>query len=72
MRRLTKVASGTTINAIMLFALRLGGSLLAGFGMAAATARSWVHMVIFVATLSSTLYVIRTLNFRGADPYRKF
>jgi len=32
---------------VMLFGLGLGGSLLAGFGMAAATARSWIHMLIF-------------------------
>jgi hypothetical protein len=34
----------------MLFGLGLGGSLLAGFGTAAATPRSWIHMVIFAGT----------------------
>jgi hypothetical protein len=34
----------------MLFGLGLGGSLLAGFGMAAARSRSWIHMLIFAAT----------------------
>ena len=48
---------------VMLFGLGLGGSLLAGFGMAAATARSWIHMVIFAATLSATLYVITDMEF---------
>ena len=38
---------------VMLFGLGLGGSLLAGFGMAAAKARSWIHMVIFAATLGT-------------------
>ena len=38
---------------IMLFGLGLGGSLLAGFGMAAAAARSWIHMVIFAAAWPS-------------------
>lgn len=48
---------------VMLFGLGLGGSLLAGFGMAAAKARSWIHMVTFAATLSATLYVITDLEF---------
>jgi hypothetical protein len=48
---------------IMLFALGLGGSLLAGFGMAAAAARSWIHMLIFAATLAITLYVVTDMEF---------
>jgi hypothetical protein len=48
---------------VMLFELGLGGSLLAGFGMAAAKARSWVHMVTFAATLAITLYVITDMEF---------
>ena len=48
---------------IMLFGLGLGGSLLAGFGMAAAAARSWIHMVIFAATLAITLYVVTDMEF---------
>ncbi len=48
---------------VMLFGLGLGGSLLAGFGMAAAKARSWIHMVTFAGTLSATLYVITDLEF---------
>jgi hypothetical protein len=48
---------------IMLFGLGLGGSLLAGFGMAAAKARSWIHMIVFAATLSATLYVITDMEF---------
>jgi hypothetical protein len=47
----------------MLFGLGLGGSLLAGFGMAAATARSWIHMVIFAATLTVTLYAITDMEY---------
>ena len=47
----------------MLFCLGLGGSLLAGFGMAAAAARSWVHMVIFSGALAVTLYVVADLEF---------
>jgi hypothetical protein len=48
---------------VMLFGLGLGGSLLAGFGMAAAKARSWIHMVIFAATLGVTLYVVTDMEF---------
>ena len=47
----------------ILFGLGLGGSLLAGFGMAAAKARSWIHMVVFAATLTVTLYVVTDMEF---------
>jgi hypothetical protein len=47
----------------MLFGLGLGGSLLAGFGMASATARSWIHMVIFAATLTVALYVVTDMEY---------
>jgi hypothetical protein len=47
----------------MLFGLGLGGSLLAGFGMAAATARSWIHMVIFAGTLTVTLYAVTDMEY---------
>jgi hypothetical protein len=48
---------------ILLFGLGLGGSLLAGFGMAAAAARSWVHMLMFAATLSIALYAVTDMEF---------
>ena len=48
---------------VMLFGLGLGGSLLAGFGMATAKARSWMHMVIFAGALTITLYVITDMEF---------
>src|SRR5262245_20882620 len=48
---------------VMLFGLGLGGSLLAGFRMAAATARSWIHMVIFAATLTVTLYAVTDMEY---------
>jgi hypothetical protein len=50
---------------IMLFGLGLGGSLLAGFGMAAAAARSWIHMLVFAATLTTHSMLLRTWNIRG-------
>jgi hypothetical protein len=48
---------------VMLFGLGLGGSLLAGFGMAAAKARSWVHIFCFATALTVTLYVVTDLEF---------
>ena len=47
----------------MLFGLGLGGSLLAGFGMAAAKMRSWIHMVVFAATLTVTLYAVTDMEY---------
>jgi hypothetical protein len=47
----------------MLFALGLGGSLLAGFGMGAAKRRSLVHMVTFSAAMSLALYIITDMEF---------
>ena len=48
---------------VMLFGLALGGSLLAGFGMAAATVRSWVHMITFAGALAVALYVVADMEF---------
>jgi hypothetical protein len=48
---------------VVLFGLGLGGSLLAGFGMAAATVRSWVHMITFAGALAVALYVVSDLEF---------
>jgi hypothetical protein len=48
---------------VMLFGLGLGGSLLAGFGMAAARSRSWIHMLIFAATLTVTLYTLTDMEY---------
>ena len=47
----------------MLFGLGLGCSLLAGFGMAAASARSWVHMVLFAGTLTVALYIVTDMEY---------
>src|SRR5262249_27315426 len=48
---------------VILFGLGLGGSLLAGFGMAAANSRSWIHMLIFAATLTVTLYTLTDMEY---------
>jgi hypothetical protein len=51
----------------MLFGLGLGGSLLAGFGMAAARSRSWIHMLIFAATLTVSLYAVTDMEYPRSD-----
>jgi hypothetical protein len=48
---------------VVLFGLGLGSSLLAGFSMAAAKTRSWMHMITFAASLTITLYLITELEF---------
>ena len=48
---------------IVLFGLGLGGSLLAGFGMAAAKSRSWIRMLIFTATLTVALYTLTDMEY---------
>jgi hypothetical protein len=47
----------------MLFGLGLGCSLLAGFGMASASARSPVHMVLFAGTLTVALYIVTDMEY---------
>ncbi|WP_035720388.1 DUF4239 domain-containing protein [Bradyrhizobium sp. ARR65] len=47
----------------MLFGLGLACSLLAGFGIAARTARSWIHMVIFALTLAVALYIVTDMEY---------
>ena len=42
-----------------------------GFGMAAVAARSWIHLVIFAATLTVTLYTVTDMTAR-LDSDRKF
>jgi hypothetical protein len=55
---------------VMLFGLGLGGSLLAGFGMAAARQRSWIHMLIFTATLTVTLYAVTDMEYPRLGLFR--
>jgi hypothetical protein len=47
----------------MLMALAFAAAVLAGFGMAGAKTRSWVHVVGFSVVLSLTVYVILDLEF---------
>src|SRR5215813_13228918 len=48
---------------VVLFGLGLGGSLLAGFGMAAAKSRSWIHMLVFATTLTVALYTLTNMEY---------
>ena len=48
---------------VMLFGLGLGCSLLAGFGMAASPARSWIHMALFAGTLTVALYIVTDMEY---------
>jgi len=48
---------------VVLFALGLGGSLLAGFSMAAAKSLSRVHMLTFAGALTITLYLITDIEY---------
>ena len=47
----------------MLAIVALGSALLGGYGMAAATKRSWLHIFAFVAIISGTIYVICDIEF---------
>ncbi|MET4038266.1 hypothetical protein ABIB94_009371 [Bradyrhizobium sp. JR7.2] len=48
---------------VMLFGLGLGCSLLAGFGMSASRARSWLHMLLFAGTLTVALYIVIDMEY---------
>jgi hypothetical protein len=48
---------------LMLFGLALGGSLLAGFSMAASKSQSLIHIVTFAAALAVTLYIVTDIEF---------
>jgi hypothetical protein len=47
----------------LLFGLALVAALLAGFGMAGAKARSWVHMIGFAAVMAAAVYVIIDIEY---------
>lgn len=52
-----------TIVFVMVSALALASSLLAGFGMAAASSGRWIHMIAFAAALAGACYVILDVEF---------
>jgi len=52
-----------TIIFAMLFGLALASGLLAGYGMAGAKTRNWLHMIGFAAVMAASVYVILDLEF---------
>jgi len=52
-----------TIVFVMLGGLALVSALLAGYGMAGSTTRSWLHMLGFAGILAVTVYVILDIEF---------
>jgi hypothetical protein len=48
---------------VMLFVLLLASSLLAGYGMSAGKARSWLHMVGFALIMAIAVYIILDIEF---------
>lgn len=48
---------------VLLFALGLGCSLLAGYGMAGGRNRSWIHMIGFACVMAVAVYVILDLEY---------
>jgi hypothetical protein len=52
-----------TIVFVMLFGSALASALLAGYGMAGAKSRNWVHVLSFAALIALAVYVILDLEF---------
>ena len=48
---------------VMLVVLTLVGALFAGYGMAAAKTRSWVHMIGFALVMAAGVYIILDLEY---------
>ena len=48
---------------VMLFGMALASAMLAGFAMGAARSRSWLHMVLFAAAVSTAVYVIIDIEY---------
>ncbi len=48
---------------VVLIGLALVSSLIAGYGMAEAKARSWLHIIVFSAVIVGTIYVILDLEY---------
>ena len=47
----------------LLFGLGLGSAVLAGFGTAAARARSWTHIVGFAAVIALCVFVVLDIEY---------
>jgi len=55
---------------VLLAAVALAGALLVGHAVAAAPAHSWLHVFIFAAALTATIYVIVDLEYPRAGLIR--
>jgi len=62
-RRLAAQTHPPAIIFVMLFAMALASSLLAGYGMASSKVISWVHMLGFAAAMALAVYVIRDIEY---------
>ena len=62
-----RIVAANTHPPFMIYAVLVGlalvSSLIAGYGMAEAKARSWLHTIVFAAVISLTIYVILDLEF---------
>ena len=59
-----------TVVYLLLLALLLASSLVAGFGMAEAPIRNWTQMLCFAAAMSVSVYVIVDLEYPRAGLFR--
>jgi hypothetical protein len=48
---------------MLLWAMALAAALLAGYGMAGARSRSWMHQLVFAATIAISVYVIIDIEY---------
>jgi hypothetical protein len=62
-RRLATRMHPPLIIYVMLAVFALAGALLAGYGMAEANSRNWIHMVVFSLTIALAAYVILDLEY---------
>jgi len=62
-RKMSMMTHPPTIIFVLLFGLALGCSLVAGYGMAGSTQRSWIHMIVFAAMMAVTVFVIIDIEY---------
>jgi hypothetical protein len=59
-----------TIIFVLLFGMALAAALMAGYGMAGARSRSWMHQLVFAATIAISVYVIIDVEYPRAGLIR--
>jgi hypothetical protein len=55
---------------VLLCAMALAASLMAGYGLAGAASRSWLHQLVFAATIAISVYVIIDIEYPRAGLIR--